>query len=373
MMKKSFQIIIFLTIITAVTSIGATIAFSESTLDEKIEYYFAKKDFSKIIEIGSPALPKLIDRLNDKDRWVRYYAAWTLGEIGDKKAKEALLKLIENDTESKVMLGGTEALKKIGYAPNTIKEELVYYMAGKQTESLVEMGAVAVVPLIKVLNEGINIEERAFAAKVLGDLRDERAVEPLIAASNCLDCVDSKYYNVFDHYPVTVPAIESLGIIGDKRAVNHLIQFISPKKKCNATVWRACAVALGFLGGKQAVEPLIQLLGETRYSDSAAHDALIKLGSSSVEPLINVLENQNDEKRKLATSALGNIGDKRAVLPISKLLKDKQVDVRLNATKALAKLKDKRAIEPLITTLKDKDSEVRSEAAKALDDIGWKP
>lgn len=96
MTKKSFKLIIFLIIFTN-TAIGIRIASSETTMAEKIEYYLAKQDWNNLEKIGSPAVPKLIDSLMDEEEHVRYNVAETLGKIGDKRAIEPLLKLIEKD------------------------------------------------------------------------------------------------------------------------------------------------------------------------------------------------------------------------------------------------------------------------------------
>ncbi len=81
------------------------IALEDSTLDS-----FA---FDAITRIGSPAVPLLIKSLSqkgDKRSWV----VMALGTIGDKRAKEALFKVLEEDTDALVKLEAVRGLGKIG-------------------------------------------------------------------------------------------------------------------------------------------------------------------------------------------------------------------------------------------------------------------
>lgn len=69
--------------------------------------------------------------------------------------------------------------------------------------------------LIKVLATGKHPESREEAAEALGDLRDPKAVEPLIAALKDRDA------------EVREGAAEALGKIGDRRAVEALTEALN--------------------------------------------------------------------------------------------------------------------------------------------------
>ncbi|MCP4536733.1 MAG: RecQ family ATP-dependent DNA helicase [Chloroflexi bacterium] len=70
-----------------------------------------------------------------------------------------------------------------------------------------------------------------------------------------------------------------------------------------------------------------------------------KAGSpSSVPELITALQSQNGNVRRLAASALGKIGDARAVMPLLDLLaREQKPQVRQYAVKALGKIRDPRS------------------------------
>ena len=72
--------------------------------------------------------------------------------------------------------------------------------------------------LVRALRTDDDIPE--FAARVLGEIGDERAVEPLIEA---LSYDEGGWHD----YEVHVAAAEALGNIGDKRAVEPLIKVLS--------------------------------------------------------------------------------------------------------------------------------------------------
>jgi HEAT repeat protein len=67
-------------------------------------------------------------------------------------------------------------------------------------------------------------------------------------------------------------AIETLGIIGDEKAVDALI-LVSKDK--NRFVRQEAIVALGKIGGDRVVEPLTQALGEEK--DEFAQDSIRKV------------------------------------------------------------------------------------------------
>ncbi len=77
--------------------------------------------------------------------------------------------------------------------------------------------------------------------------------------------------------------------------------------------------------------------------------------------------------RQKAATALGEIGDVRALQPLIAKLQGTDWEVRHFAAKALGQIGDKRALEPLLAVLKDRDHIVGEAAAQALDRLSWQP
>lgn len=100
--------------------------------------------------------------------------------------------------------------------------------------------------------------------------------------------------------------------------------------------------ALGEMREQRAVPQLIDALnddvGDVR---QRAYDALIKIGATSVSPLIPLLVSEEDELRQSATEIIRKIG--------------------------------KPAVEPLATALAEADDRLKSKILKVLDRMGYKP
>lgn len=136
-------------------------------------------------------------------------------------------------------------------------------------------------------------------------------------------------------------AVEALGIIGDAKAVEALIEVLADRYENEGVRWEA-AKALGNIS--EAVEPLIGLLKKTEEAKIRSYAAKA-LGNirdrKAVEPLITALKDENDRVRVRAVEALGDIGDRRAIKPLEEALGDEYESVRVSAREALVKIEAK--------------------------------
>ncbi len=95
---------------------------------------------------------------------------------------------------------------------------------------------------------------------------------------------------------------------------------------------------------------------------------------AELDRLIDRLKDGDSKVRAEAASALGRMGDLRAVEPLIVALKDEDRYVRSSVAQALGSLGDKRAVEALTAAMKDdEDSRVRQWAAEALRKLGRQP
>jgi len=104
-----------------------------------------------------------------------------------------------------------------------------------------------------------------------------------------------------------------------------------------------------------------------------ATEALGELGTDAIDHLIRALNSRSKDVRLGVIEALGEIGDKRAIIPLKRKLHDRDNEVRWESALALGEIGDRSAIDPLTEALTDKDKYVRYGAAIALDKIGWIP
>lgn len=152
------------------------------------------------------------------------------------------------------------------------------------------------------------------------------------------------------------------------RDIENLIRILLDKDQNE--LQDAAASALGRLGDLRAVELLIRVLQEQVELRGVAADALGKLGDlQAVEPLIDATKGRAclDDIAK----SLGILGDSRAVEPLIELLKENG-SIRWEAIIALGKIKNIRAVEPLIAILKEGKNYYRDRelAAQALGKLG---
>lgn len=141
-----------------------------------------------------------------------------------------------------------------------------------------------------------------FAATALGEIGDERTVEPLIKA---LKSDDFQGGFLGEYHDLQDEAMMALVKIGAP-SLEPLILLLKDK---DFGTRKKAAEALGKMGDKRAVEPLIQIMNDT-----------------------------NDEVRNRVIRAFGEIGDKRAVEPLTQALDDDYYVIREVAQIALDKI-----------------------------------
>ncbi len=102
----------------------------------------------------------------------------------------------------------------------------------------------------------------------------------------------------------------------------------------------------------------------------AAAQSLGRLGDlRAVQPLIAVLADSDAEVRSAAVDALRDLEDPRAIAPIAGLLKDPVTDVRREALSALSHWDQGVPTAPVVALLDDPNAEVRHEAVDLLDHL----
>ena len=219
---------------------------------------------------------------------------------------------------------------------------------------------------VKKLRESRNVQGLIFAlqhkdptvqydaAEALGDIGDERAVEPLLAALKNDETGGVRW-----------KAAEALSKLGTP-AVAGLISALQHDD--DDVRWKA-AIALGEIGDPQAIPSLINVLcDEDRFVRSRAAYALSMIGEAAVDPLIHALREGDGNLRWGAAIALGKIQNPRAIDPLIHALADKYENVRAESAAALAVI-GKPALGPLLQVLKFSDGAVRLEIVTALGEL----
>ncbi len=191
--------------------------------DEEV-YLAAHVALLKIDPPAPASMAALIQALGASSPDTRWYAAYSLGEIGAESgpAVEALFKTL-SDTEAEVRLAAAEALDKINPANRVTASSLMQTLADEHenvearfyaVKTLGDMG-LAAQPAVGALTQALSDQDsdvRFFAADALGKIGEglAPAVEPLIEKLSDPD------------YKLRQVAAKTLGRIGDRRALPDL-------------------------------------------------------------------------------------------------------------------------------------------------------
>jgi HEAT repeat protein len=275
-----------------------------------------------LTEIGDPRVEEhFVTLLSDPDPALRIFASVGLMEIGGRIAVKLLLASLNNpDTQWLAV----RILDRIGKRDLdglilALKDERTRWYA---SQALIELDG----QILPQLEEGLKSDDaltRENISIVLGEIRDRRAVQPLLEALQ-------------DEEQFLMTSAASLIQIGDPAAVEPLIELLSNK---NEQIRLYASYALGGLRDRRAITPLVQALKDS---------------SSSI--------------RGIAAHALGQIGSREAAAPLRAALDDASDNVRVTAVYALGKLGDRESIPKLQDFIAvDPSYPVRKAAAEVLD------
>ncbi|MCK4337809.1 MAG: HEAT repeat domain-containing protein, partial [Candidatus Aminicenantes bacterium] len=153
------------------------------------------------------------------------------------------------------------------------------------------------------------------------------------ASAALIESLSDKNSNIRYH------AARALGQIRAEKAVEPLITMLQEE---SGSLFYAAATALGQIGSLKALDHLIESLDQPDYWDRrAVVSSLGELGSEkAVDPLLNILKEENlnvHVKREIMVAFL-KIGSKKTGSALRKALSDDDAEVRLYAGEALKRL-----------------------------------
>ncbi|MBD2035171.1 HEAT repeat domain-containing protein [Leptolyngbya sp. FACHB-321] len=285
-------------------------ALSEQLLQDECEHV-REVVTESLGKLGTIAVPLLITTLNDADPYVRRKAAQQLGALGDERAIAPLIQTLQDDhqdvqyeaADTLLNLHSTQAIAAViqflqqhYLTSNSSHEGLIRKLLVLQPEPVVDL-------LLQALTTHPSDWTCQEAAKILAEVGDERAIQPLVT--------------LFEHRMLNV----------NETAARALVQL-----------------------GAMAI-PALQdaLASESPWRVLWASYALVQLGEfSALVTLLDLLHHPFWGIRQYAIANLTKLGDRQSVEPIIACLQDSHDKVQLQAVQALGALKDDRAIEPLL-------------------------
>src|SRR3989449_9040213 len=176
---------------------------------------------------------------------------------------------------------------------------------------------------------------RRYAAHQLGKLGEERAVPALVEALS-----DSDEY-------VRKSAVTALRRIGGPAAMEGLRRALADRSE---QVVLQAVNGLRDMRDREAVEPLVRVLTRRERSlQLAATDALIRIGADAVPPLMEAFKDRALRRRigNQIWKILVDMGTK-SIDPLLQMLTDENQYVRLTAISVLGRIGDRRVAAPLV-------------------------
>ena len=248
--------------------------------------------------------------------------------------------------------------------PRNDENSVQYYIAQKNFDKCVEIGAEAVDPLINAL-KGEDRDVSGSAAEALGKIGDKRAVKALLLILNNR----IHRYRRLICFAVTSPEYKHLKNSPEYKRLKKIVE------------------AIGTLGENDwdTLDGLGQAHDSVYDNDPIREDIIIAQGKILkkllFDKLIHELEYPMHEKGVI--EALGQIGDKRAVIPLLKHFETIEKSNRywsdvgtlrsqykIRVIKSLGKIGDIRARDLLIENSKSDHEEIRRAAVESLAMLG---
>ena len=261
------------------------------------------------------AIPPLLRILQRSDVWLKFHAVEALGEIGDRAALPAILPLYAEKSLRKPVL---EAIGKIGDA-GTINF------------------------LLKVVSEEEKLNVTALRALV----RIAEADRPRIVEKNERELIQRNFRTSF-------PASKVDELIDQAQS--------TAKRDVRAFILKL----LGWSGDERAIAVLLSFLDQPETAEVAAQ-ALIDFGSLAVPPILDALQNaQEDEVIALELRVINAIGSTASIGAVLPFLDHENAMIRRMAIETLGELMHPSPVDYLLAKLDDSDVGAQQAAVNAV-------
>jgi len=296
---------------------------------------------------------------NDESSEVQAAAAYALGNLRYQPALETLLALYRKGENSPLDEAIIATLSKLRdkRALKPLLEALTHPQTRIRYLAASALGGLgfheAVEPLITtLLNDNYTVQQ--FAASSLAELGNDRAIEPLLQALKS----SNEKFKTEDEENEKIEAIAEIALaLGKLKSTKALEPLITLLENPNSSIRYFVADALGLLGDQKAVDHLLKIVGNKEESGDVrlrAAESLGLLGTNDtavIEALANVL----NEDEQLNCESLGvNAGKallKLGYVGLTRLMAElDNADLHLsqNIIRAIQESKNEKAINALI-------------------------
>lgn len=284
---------------------------------------------------------------SDRSEKVRVEAAISLGEFGDRRAVNPLIKSL-SDTSDRVKQFSIYSLerlrdeKSIDPLINVLKDiNESDFIRGQSAESLCHLRSKKALPILTDALKNKNTPQyvRGKIARNLVIYEGQEVIECLIEALDDEDDEVRQNAIVGLEEDVIYKKGVSLKKIKPKRLTKTLGKLIEDD---NNIVRFTAILLLDQLSLYNDIGLFIKALTDQDYvARSYAVQALIHIGDASIQPVTDMLKDNRVYVRKDAAFILGRIGNKKSIESLKFLLDDKNRIVRDGAQQAIVSIKRK--------------------------------
>jgi HEAT repeat protein len=288
----------------------------------------------------------LIACLDDRYWHARQIAAETLGKIGDRRAVQPLIRVLEQRSYT-----GTGGRLSVDW------DEFVYSAA---IEALANLGDDHALEILTQLSEDPSANVRQGAAQALGKWKHKKAVQEHVSVDVCIKMLGDS------NQKVRISAVQTLAKLNDPQAVPALIRGLKDAFLCGEI--------LDYLDKMQFDATSVGLLlsateEENENGERFILDRLKRIGPAAANRLTEALNAPNHPQRLMAARALAAIKDVRAIEPLLNEVQQRQRGIHWDIILALAEI-GLPAIQVLLKQLAPGDNSVSLHARNVLDAMG---
>jgi len=344
--------------------------------DEHQDLSILNSALQAIAKIEGDIITPLAELLKVPDADLRGYTVLALGEQPDRRAIQFIIQAL-NDEDTNVRYNAIEALGKINAteaieALADVAESRDFFLAFPALDALKHIGDPSVTPRIVTLLEDELLRDPAI--ELLGKMGDETAVQPLAALLMRTDAptvlIAQAITAIYKRYEELYNEGRQIAEIANHTINTPMQNLLSVLNNAQGDELESLAQMLGWLLDDTRIEyALTQLLGKPT-APKEVLKTLIHHGTRLGEFLIEQLDAQEIETRQTAISALGRIGDKRAVPALTRLLTEDDEELLLiSVAHALTTIGDASAYKALLNQLGHPNPAVRQSVIAALNAI----
>lgn len=317
-----------------------------------------------IAKLGQPAMPGLLQVLQDAPAQARIAAADALGIIADTKAIPALVAALK-DQDSYLQIAAAKALARIRH-PSVI-EPLVnaledssnaaffYGVSDEASAALVKLGKPAIAPMLESLKRpATSGRGRLLIIRLLGELPDPRAVEPLVGLLS------------EPNLEVRQAAMTTLAKVAPQRALEALPPFLDD---ADFNVRHHAGELLRNAGWKpEAPRDQARLaIAVGQYAQA------LETGPEALLLLLERLRDAEPAVRRAVAGALAKRKDKQALPALqAAAAAESNIMVQQNLLEAMAAC-GPAAVEALAALVEQGDDVLGRAAVQHLLRLGWRP